>query len=140
MTTLKPSFLVPGIGYLVLGFVTLGYGLLKALPEARHAQVSSVAVPALVLIVVLVTAFYFALGLSILKRKGRRFAIIGAGFSCLLIPFGTALGLTFLLWTRREWTRVSVKAHEAEVGAALKGGPAEPPGTSGVCGGPPSVS
>ena len=115
MTTSKASFLVSGIGYLALGLGTLGYGVLRVVPllsAAQHEEVTSVqSIPpgTLALVVVLVTSFYSAMGLSILKRQRRRFVIIGAGFSCILIPFGTALGLAFLLWTRREWQEPSAK-------------------------------
>jgi len=109
MTTSRASFLVAGIGYLALGLVTVGFGLLWILPAlsaARREQVSAVQfipLATFALIIVLFTLFYVAMGLSILKRRCRQFVIVGAGISCLLIPFGTVLGLIFLLWTRREW-------------------------------------
>ena len=134
MTPSKASFLVPGIGYLALGCATLGYGLLQArLPSATS-------LPVLALIVVLVAAFYFAMGASILRRKGKRFVLIGSCFSCIVIPFGTALGLTFLLWTRRKWTEDTVTVAQAEPSASPNGGPASLVGNSGVSKGPPSVS
>jgi len=129
MTPSKASFLVPGIGYLALGCATLGYGLLQAGLRSL-----------LVLVMVLVfAAFYFGMGASILRRRGRRFVLIGSGISCVLIPFGTALGLTFLLWTRRKWMEETVAVAHAEPCATPNGGPTTPVDNSNAPGGPPSV-
>ena len=94
-TSLNASFLVPGIGYILLACATLSYSLLRA---------EAVSMPGVLMLAAAVIAFYAALGVCILRRKGRRFVLIGASLSCLLPPFGTALGLTFLLWTRRAWS------------------------------------
>jgi len=113
MTTSRASFLIPGIGYVALALATLGYGMFRFLPLLSKPQqetadaVQLVPLATLALLVVLVSTFYFAMGFSLWTRRWRRFAMIGAGFSCILIPFGTALGLVVLVWTRREWTKLS---------------------------------
>jgi hypothetical protein len=107
-TSLNASFLVPGIGYLALACATLSFGLLQA--EAAST-------PALLALVAAVSSFYAALGVCILRCKGRRFVLIGASLSCLLPPFGTVLGLTFLLWTRRMWNNDHAKAVQAGITA-----------------------
>lgn len=106
MSTSKTSFLVPGIGYLVLGLVTVGFGLSRIVPAlsaVRREQPSPMQFVPFSLITIFLTLFYVAMALSILKRRWRKFAVFGAGVSCLLIPFGTVLGLIFLFWTRRDW-------------------------------------
>ena len=109
MSTSNTSFLIPGIGYVLLGLATAVFGLLRLPPLisfARSEQASGVQLVPLVtlaLIIFLITVFYFAMGLAILKRRWRLFVVIGAGVSCIMIPFGTIFGLIFLLWTRREW-------------------------------------
>lgn len=109
MNTSRAPFLIPGIGYLVLGLATAGLGLLyiaSALVAAHAEQASPIQLVPLAtfaVIVLLFMLFYFAMAFGILRQQWRLFVLVGACISCILIPFGTVLGVVFLIWTRRQW-------------------------------------
>jgi len=106
---MKTPFLVVGIGYIVLAVATIAFGLCMVLPAiiaALQQHVSGIQlVPlfSLSTILLLFVLFYLAMGIAVLRRRWRLFVMIGAFISCILIPFGTVLGVLFLCWTRRDW-------------------------------------
>ena len=109
MSSSRAPFLVPGIGYIVLGLATAGLGLLWIPPalaviRARQAgPAQMVPLATFGFIIALFAGFYVAIGVAILRRRWRLFVIVGASISCVMLPFGTVLGLVFLLWTRCQW-------------------------------------
>ncbi|MEO6053552.1 MAG: hypothetical protein ABIP97_06030, partial [Chthoniobacterales bacterium] len=79
MNRSKTSFLVPGIGYLALAVVTLGFCLSRIIPtvmalSSSPEDLSFIELMPLIIfsvVILVITSFYIAMGISILKRKGR---------------------------------------------------------------------
>ena len=106
---MKMPLLISGITYLIAGVLTLccgvsqfGHDAVLALKGQLNAE-NARGILVLTLLFTALTVFFIATGLAIFVRRWRRFVIVGAAISCVLVPIGTVPGLVFMLWARRHW-------------------------------------
>ncbi|CAN5737667.1 hypothetical protein BH09VER1_BH09VER1_40090 [soil metagenome] len=118
----RAPFFVPGLLYALLAMATfylagdllrpaLAYAKAEYRPgvAASHEEIERTkALTVMPLKLLVVAAFYTALAVMILYRRGRSLAIIGAIVSLPTVG-GTIPGLLFLFWTRRYWPKETVK-------------------------------
>ena len=106
MPKFTPAFYIPGLGFLLLGLVSVAQECILFLPAIKDSSIhhrSDLWLTIMFTALLLISGFFISMGSNLLFRKFRNFMLVGSVIACLLIPFGSILGITVLAWTRKRW-------------------------------------
>lgn len=109
---LSAPFLVPASLYLIATAYLVVFGIGRLMELIPLLQKIGNLPPAKILPIVEAYGvwlfrilIYLSLSALLVTRSKRPLALILAAISCVLLPIGTILGATVLLWTRRHWPK-----------------------------------
>ncbi len=95
--------LVVGLGLVTGAFDRLSHDATPAPPEVKLIGTVFVLVAACMILIGWTIAVVIALGGSfLLKRRHHTYCLVAAGLACMLMPFGTVLGVFTLLVLTKE--------------------------------------